>query len=190
MLRKTLLRLITIGFLISMLVVTACSAGSPAKAQPNISTPPGGTTTPPQAPVTPPKSNNQRIKATWIEPGKEGDYLTISVIELNKDTIIHFALDTPDGGMPFMAYVFGGNTYVRANICVPCRSYNFSLQKDILICDTCGTQFSAKTGEGISGPCIKYPKAAVNWETKGDNIIVKNGDLTAAFFNTLSPGLP
>ena len=190
MLRKTLIRLITIGFLISMLVVTACSTGTAAKAQPVPSTPLVSTTPPPRASVTPPRSNNQRIKATWIEPGKEGDYLTISVSELNKDTIIHFALDTPDGAMPFMAYVFEGNTYVRANICVPCRSYNFSLQGNILICDTCGTQFSAKTGEGVGGPCVKYPKAAVNWETKGENIIVKNGDLTAAFFNTLSPGLP
>ena len=189
MVRKTLVRLITIGFLISMMVVTACSAGGSAKAQPNPNTL-ASTTPPPRASATPSRAANQRIKATWIEPGKEGDYLTISVSELNKDTIIHFPLDTPDGGMPFMAYIFEGNTYVRADICVPCRSYNYSLQKDILICDSCGTQFSAKTGEGVSGPCIRYPKAAVTWETKGDNIIVKNGDLTAAFYNTLSPGLP
>lgn len=107
--------------------------------------------------------------------------------ELKKDTIVHFTMETPDGKMAFMAYILDGQTYVRADICPPCRSINFSLEKDILVCDTCFTRFDARTGEGVSGACIVFPKAAVRWEVNGDKLVMKPAELQTAYLNTMKP---
>jgi hypothetical protein len=34
------------------------------------------------------------------------------------------------------------------------------LNKDVLVCDRCGTRFKAKSGDGIDGACVDYPKAS------------------------------
>lgn len=131
-----------------------------------------------------------RIKATWITATQTTDGVSVPVSEIQKDTIVHFYLDSPSGKMPFMAYVFGGKTYVRANICPPCRSYNFSIENGILVCDTCGSRFKADTGDGVSGPCVNYPKASVVYEVTNGNVVLKTDALKTAYQNTLSPGLP
>jgi len=89
-----------------------------------------------------------------------------------------------------MAYKLGGEVYVRANVCPPCRSIGFSLQKDILVCDTCQTTFEAKTGEGIKGACVAFPKASIRYEIKNGNLAMKKAGLAVAYQNTIEPGWP
>ena len=108
--------------------------------------------------------NSQQIKATWIEPQVLGDTISIPVSEVENNKIIHFEFRAQDEDMTFMAYDLSGEIYVRANICPPCHSIGFSLQQSTLVCDTCGTVFDAKTGAGINGACVGYPKAAVAYE--------------------------
>ena len=92
--------------------------------------------------------------------------------------------------MNFMAYVLDGEIYVRANVCPPCQSVGFSLGKDVLICDRCATTFEARTGEGIEGACVDFPKASVPYEIIDGNIVMKGTDLIAAYQDTTEPGLP
>ena len=100
----------------------------------------------------------------------------------------HFWVNMPSGKEGFMAYRLDGVNYVRANICPPCRSYNFSLEKGILVCDTCGTRFNAKTGQGISGACVNYPKSEVNAELKDGKLAMTLANLAAAYAETLKMG--
>ena len=130
------------------------------------------------------------IKAAWIEPQVAGDTVSIPVSEVENNSNIHFTLGTKDGNINFMEYIVDGEIYVRANVCPPCRSIGFSLQKDILVCDTCRTTFKAKTGEGIEGACVDFPKASVPYEIEGGNIVMKSTDLIAAYQSTLNPGWP
>ena len=133
----------------------------------------------------------QPVKATWIKPQVVGDAVSFPVSEVNNDSIIHFNVPVAVGSeMAFMAYDLDGKLSVRANICPPCRSIGFSLSKDTLVCDTCGTTFKAGTGEGISGACVGYPKAAVAYEVNDGKILMRGSDLLAAYRNTLTPGLP
>ena len=134
--------------------------------------------------------NNEPIKATWIDPQVVGDIVSIPVSEVENSKMIHFKLSTIDGDIAFMAYDIDGKINVRANVCPPCRSIGFSLSKDTLICDTCRTTFEAKTGEGISGACIGYPKAAVPYEISDGKAIMSSNDLLSAYENTMEPGLP
>jgi nitrite reductase/ring-hydroxylating ferredoxin subunit len=92
--------------------------------------------------------------------------------------------------MNFMAYVLAGEIYVRANVCPPCRSIGFSLNEEILVCDRCATTFEAKTGEGIVGACVDYPKALVPYEIEDGNIVMSSTDLTTAYQDTIEPGWP
>lgn len=169
MLRKTVIGAV----LFSLLVVAAACAGP--------------TSTP--APSPNPKPSGQ-IKATWIEPQVDGDTVSIPVSDIKDNWNIHFKLKTEDGDINFMAYVLAGEIYVRANVCPPCRSIGFSLEKDVLICDMCATIFNAKTGEGIKGACVDFPKASVPYEINAGNIVMKDTDLIAAYQDTLEPGLP
>lgn len=130
--------------------------------------------------------NSQRIKATWINPQVFGDIISIPISEVENYRIVHFDFRAQDKDMTFMAYDLSGETYVRANICPPCQSIGFSLQQSTLVCDTCGTVFDAKTGAGINGACVGYPKAAVVYNIDNGNIVMKSIDLVAAYQDTVN----
>jgi nitrite reductase/ring-hydroxylating ferredoxin subunit len=166
---KQMLRKLIIGaLLLSLSLIIVACAGS------------ASTTPTPSGP----------IKATWIEPQVAGDIVSIPVSEIENNRNVHFNLETQGSNMTFMAYVLDGEIYVRANVCPPCRSTGFSLKEAVLICDRCATTFKAKTGEGITGACVGYPKASVPYEINGGNIIMKGTDLVAAYQDTIEPGLP
>ncbi len=131
------------------------------------------------------------VKATWIKPQVTGDSVSILVNEVNNNKIVHFRVPIAAGSeMAFMAYELDGNLNVRANVCPPCRSVGFSLSKDTLVCDTCRTTFKAKTGEGIAGACVGYPKATVLYEISDGKLVMKGIDLLVAYQNTNELGLP
>jgi nitrite reductase/ring-hydroxylating ferredoxin subunit len=130
--------------------------------------------------------NNQRIEATWIEPQVVGDIISIPISAVENDKMIHFEFRTQDTVLTFMAYDLSGAIYVRANICPPCRSMGFSLQQSTLVCDTCGTVFDGKTGAGINGACVAYPKAAVPYEINSGNIRMQGIDLVTAYQDTVT----
>ncbi len=199
---------ITVGiFLLSMLLALAACSGSPAPAAsaaveltpasqssseavnlmpvsqqgPAVSASPVSSTTPqPSGP----------IKVTELAPTVSGDTVTIPVSAVQKDWNVHFYVDTPQGRQGFMAYNLDNQIYVRASICPPCRGKTYSLDGSTLVCDTCATTFSAKTGIGIAGACVNYPKASVAYQVSGGNIVMNMNDLTTAYQNTLKPGLP
>lgn len=132
------------------------------------------------------------VKATWIEPQVAGDTISIPVSEVSKSKIVHFRIRPTalDKEIAFMAYDLGGEIYVRANVCPPCRSVGFSLDGDTLVCDTCRTTFEAKTGDGISGACVAYPKASVAYEIVDGKITMSSDDLFIANQRTNEPGWP
>jgi len=167
-----MLRKIAIGAVLFSLILIAVACTGP-------------TSTP-----TPNPTPSGPIKATWIEPQVVGDTVSIPVTEVENNWNVHFNLKTRDGDMNFMAYIVDGEIYVRANVCPPCRSIGFSLNEDILVCDMCATTFKAKTGEGIEGACVDFPKASVPYEISDGNIVMKGTDLIAAYQDTLEPGLP
>ncbi len=132
--------------------------------------------------------SNEPIKATWIEPQVVGDTVFIPVSEVENNKIVHFGLVTLGGDIAFMAAELDGEIYVRSNVCPPCRSIGFSLQKDVLVCDNCRTTFKVKTGDGIEGACVDFPKASVPYEIKDSNLAMKGTDLIAAHQDTMEPG--
>jgi len=169
-----MLRKIVIGVILFslILIVVACSAPTP-------------TQTPNQTPNPKPSGP---IKATWIEPQVVGDTVSIPVSEVENNWDVHFKVKTEGEDMNFMAYVLDGEIHVRANVCPPCRSIGFSLEEDILICDRCATTFKAKTGEGIQGACVDFPKASVPYEASGGKVVMKSADLIDAYQATIEPG--
>ncbi len=134
--------------------------------------------------------SNEPIKAIWIEPQVVGDIVSIPVSEVENSKMTHFKLVTLGGDIAFMAYGLDGEIYVRSNVCPPCWSVGFSLQRDILVCDTCLTTFKAKTGDGIEGACVDYPKAAVPYEVSDGKVVMRGNDLLAADQNTNELGWP
>lgn len=130
------------------------------------------------------------IKAIWLEPQVEGNAVSIMLSDVETNWNTHFGLGEEHGNMNFMAYVLGGEVFVRANVCPPCRSVGFSLDGDELVCDSCRTLFSAETGEGISGACKDFPKAAVAHEIVNGQIIMQLEDLSTAYEDTTQAGWP
>lgn len=127
-----------------------------------------------------------KIAPTWINATISGEKVSIPVSEVEKDGMTHFTVTTAQGKLAFMAYKLGDQIYARANICPPCRSEGFFLAGDRLVCETCGTVFDAKTGKGISGACVAYPKAQVAFTTSNGNITMTGIDLVNAFEKTVN----
>jgi nitrite reductase/ring-hydroxylating ferredoxin subunit len=134
--------------------------------------------------------SNEPIKATWIEPQVAGDTVSIPVSEVESNWNVHFNAKVEGEDMNFMAYVLDGEIHVRANVCPPCRSTGFSLEEAVLICDRCATTFEAKTGEGIEGACVDFPKASVPYEISDGNAVMEGTDLIATYQDTIEPGWP
>jgi nitrite reductase/ring-hydroxylating ferredoxin subunit len=127
-----------------------------------------------------------------VEADAANQTVCIPVSELEDNWNTHFKLETTEGDLNFMAYIFDGEIYVRANVCPPCKSIGFALDeaKQLLICDRCATIFDAGTGGGIEGACVDFPKAAVPYEVTDGKVITKGDDLITAYQDTQKPGWP
>lgn len=191
-----MLKKIVIGMaLLSLILIIVACAGPTAAPVPESSSAPAPAepVTPEQAPAPAPKPEPVQpppgpIEAKRIEPQVDGDSVSITVSEIESNWNTHFRLESQGREMNFMAYKLGGEIYVRANVCPPCRSIGFSLSEDILVCDRCATTFEAKTGAGIQGACVNYPKASLAYEIADGNILMDEADLIAAYEETLKAG--
>ncbi len=130
------------------------------------------------------------VSPTWLKAEVTGDAAAISLADVQKNKMTHFVVGIAAGDLAFMTYELGGKIYTRASICPPCRSQSFSLRQGTLVCDTCGTTFDAKTGDGVGGACVAYPKAAVTYEVNGGKIVMTANNLITAYQDTLKPGKP
>ena len=167
--KKTAILILVLA-IIGLVVLTACGGGSAGG---------GGTVSP-----------------TWINPVLASNTVSVLVSDVEKYTMTHFKVNMPLEGqnydLPFMTYKLGNQFYARANVCVPCGSESFTLDKDKLVCDSCGTIFDAKTGNGVSGvpACKNYPKASVAYKIENGNVVMDKEALLKALTDTLEPGLP
>jgi nitrite reductase/ring-hydroxylating ferredoxin subunit len=190
---------ITIVLLSVVAIFTACAGQAAAADSRPVSTAPvtqpvsvaavPATSQPQQAPAAAPAAKpSGPVKAKEITPTVSGDIVTVPVSVVQSNWNNHFLVNTPGGTMGFMAYVLDGQIYVRASICPPCRGKTYTLDGSTLVCDTCGTTFNARTGLGIAGPCVNFPKASVQYTVADGNLVMKIGDLSTAYQNTLKPG--
>ncbi len=125
---------------------------------------------------------------TWIDASVEGNTVSIPVGLIENGKIVNFRVTYQGTNMAFMAYQLGEQIYVRTALCPPCRSESFSLDGNVLDCDTCHTRFNATTGEGLKGACRAYPKAEVQYTVAGDKLTMDMNDLVTAYQDTKNPG--
>ena len=130
------------------------------------------------------------VSPTWVTAETAGDQVSISKSQMETAGMAHFKIPINGEDLAFMSYELGGEINVRANVCPPCRSIGFSLDGDVLVCNSCGTRFEAATGAGISGACKAFPKASVAYEITGDDIVMQTTDLVVAYENTTEAGWP
>ncbi|RJO63318.1 MAG: DUF2318 domain-containing protein [Dehalococcoidia bacterium] len=175
---KTLVKVLLPFMLVAAVLLSACGG---SQAAPSSSAATGGS-------VGVSSTDAMRYKPTWITPTLSGNQLSVPLSAVEQGKMVHFWATLPSGKEAFMAYKLDGVTYMRADICPPCRSSSFSLEKGVLVCDTCGTKFNAKTGKGISGACVNYPKAEVTWQMQNGNLVTTLADLDSAYQNTLQAG--
>ncbi|MDD4859629.1 MAG: Fe-S-containing protein [Dehalococcoidales bacterium] len=133
-------------------------------------------------------SGSSSIRATRVTPAITEDMVSLQYSEIQANKISSFSVATTSGEISFMAYDLDGKIYARADICPPCRSDSFSLNGTTLVCDTCATVFDARTGKGLKGACVNYPKALVPFTENGGKLIMKGADLLKAYQDTLQPG--
>ena len=196
--RKLALTIVLLS-LVSILAACAGQAAATGSTQapaipPAQPTPAVAATTIPQTQPVPPATTAPKpagpIKAKEITPSVSNDTVSIPVKVVQDNWNNHFLVNAPGGTMGFMAYVLDNVIYVRASICPPCRGKTYTLDGNTLVCDVCATTFNAKTGIGIAGACVNYPKASVPYTVADGNVIMKVNDLATAYQNTLKPGLP
>ena len=175
--------------LVALTLALAACSGSTSASVPSRTQAPAKTVAPAQTPA--PTTTKISLKpsgpvdAKWIEPLVNGDTVSISVSEIENNWNTRFKLQTTDGNIVTMAYILNGAIYVRASVCPPCRSQGFTLSGNTLVCDICGTRFAASTGDGISGACVKFPKASVSYTISDGNMVMSIADLVTAYQKTL-----
>jgi nitrite reductase/ring-hydroxylating ferredoxin subunit len=127
-------------------------------------------------------------RPTWIDASVDNSTVSIPVASVEGGKMVNFRVTYEGTKMAFTAYQLGGQTYVRTALCPPCRSESFSLDGDVLDCDTCHSRFSATTGEGLKGACRAYPKAEARYTVAGDRLTMDITNLVTAYQETKNPG--
>lgn len=84
-----------------------------------------------------------------------------------------------------MTYKFNDEIFIRSNVCPPCNSIGFTLDKDTLVCDSCGTVFDAAEGTGIGGGCMSFSKESIPYTISDGNIVMKLDDVVTAHEKTV-----
>ena len=166
MTKERIILVISLLLALSALILTACSDQS-ASANSDIS--------------------NAPVKPTLVKAQLNNDLVSIPLSDVENNTNTRFLVNTATDRLSFMAYKYNNQIHIRADICPPCRSESFTLTKGTLVCDTCGTVFEAKNGNGVKGACVKFPKASVAYEVKDGKLIMKVKDLAFAYQDTLKP---
>jgi uncharacterized protein len=83
-------------------------------------------------------------------------------------------------GLPLLAYVApSGRLVVATSMCEPCRSYQFHIEGNDLVCNTCFTHWDLNTLKGVSGGCLDFPPQEVKTVVQGGTIQVQQSDLEA-----------
>jgi len=82
-------------------------------------------------------------------------------------------------GTKFFTLKDNEGVQMRISICEPCRGYSFHLQNNgrEVVCDACGTTWSASNFRGISGGCIAYPPPYLASSASGNSITAKTSDI-------------
>jgi nitrite reductase/ring-hydroxylating ferredoxin subunit len=136
------------------------------------------------------KGSAEPVEATWISPMISEDTVSIPLEAVDKNTNVHFKVNTASGELAVMAYSLDDKIFIRSNVCPPCGSLGFALDRSTLICDTCATTFDASTGMGIEGACVAYPKEDIPYTVSDGNLIMQLDDVMNAHRETLkmNPG--
>lgn len=81
--------------------------------------------------------------------------------------------DIAGNALPVLAYVApSGRLVVASSLCEPCHSYEFHIEGNDLVCNTCFTHWDLNTLEGKSGGCQSYPPKELTTVVQGDNVNV------------------
>ncbi len=82
--------------------------------------------------------------------------------------------------LPVLAYITPKGRMVTAtSFCEPCRSTDFHLDGNLLVCDVCFTRWDVSTLLGVSGGCFDYPPEEVAATISGDQVLIPAADLEA-----------
>ena len=113
-----------------------------------------------------------------------GGNLELSVAEITAKKIVGVVYNRtnpmPEGykdiagnGLPLLAYVApSGRLVVASALCEPCHSYEFHIEGNDLVCNSCFTHWDLNTLEGKSGGCLTYPPMELTTTVQGGTVDV------------------
>jgi hypothetical protein len=124
-------------------------------------------------------------------PTVAGGNLELSVAEIKAKKIVGLVYhrdnpmpagynDLAGNGLPVLAYVApSGRLVVASSLCEPCHSYDFHIEGNDLVCNSCFTHWDLNTLEGKSGGCQTYPPRELTTVVQGDSVDVSTNLLEA-----------
>lgn len=133
------------------------------------------------------KGSARPVEAVWVNPAVKTDVVSIPLEAVDKNTNVHFKVNTGISEVAVMAYRLDDRIFIRSSVCPPCGSMGFALEGDILVCDACATRFDASTGMGVGGACIAYPKESIPYTVSDGTLIMSLSDIVTAYQETLEP---
>jgi uncharacterized protein len=130
-----------------------------------------------------------KVDMTVLPSNVSGGSLKISVADIKANKIVGVLYNRtkamPDGynniegnGLPVLAYVApSGKLVVATSLCEPCRSWDFHIEGNDLVCNACFTHWDLNTLQGKKGGCTTYPPKVITTAVQGDTIDVPTSTL-------------
>lgn len=119
----------------------------------------------------------QLVSMTAINPNIDGEYVKLSLEEIDKNNIVYFEVENNEKQMvPLMAYITpSGRLFTGSSLCEPCGGKTFSLAGETIVCDTCRTTYNIENHNFLSGSpvCGEYPPVNMNPEVVDGEVVIK-----------------
>jgi uncharacterized membrane protein len=104
--------------------------------------------------------------------------IRINSSDIDDGKLHYYKTESSDLGF-FILKNSNGQVMTRISICEPCEGESFKLANSgkELVCNACGTKWSTKDFDGISGGCVDDPPPPLYHYEDSGHIVISEGDI-------------
>lgn len=118
--------------------------------------------------------SGQTVRMAEIEAAVADGKIAIPLDAVKTRKIVRFVYNN----LPLVAYISpSGRVVTGVSMCEPCRSTNFHIQDDTMVCNSCGTRWTLEDLRGMSGGCLDYPPDVISSTIAGDKVLIDEANV-------------
>ena len=119
------------------------------------------------------------IRMTDVSAKVENGKIFIPLDVVKEKKIVRFEYQGNGAKLPLLSYLTQtGKVVTAVSVCEPCRSTRFHVKENLIVCNSCYTEWNLETLKGIRGGCLKYPPDVIPSSVENGRILIDEKTVT------------